>query len=930
MGHRRWATTPQSAWLKERFPQFRVAQNEGKTGEFMSSTAQEYFDTFFPGVVVPKKVLEEVAKAQKGNENATIGVVAVGEDGTQVDLLTRAKVRWWFYNRRIGKGRGKGGEDSLFNFTPKKAPKPQLYQTKQLTEVEVGADEQHTGDAGDKDDSEGDAGNKDEWAGAGDKDERDAGDKDEREADSKKVGENATPRKWLSFAIEVAIEFVEKASDEEKAAVEEHRAKHGVEHSGLELFGGLQVEGSPDSPATSADAQELRTRATAIQLAINDLPKVLQNVLDEIERKTGWVGTFMVGGPAPDTGKLMAMITHQGRTLNLGHNFGEATDKWRPVEEAFNKFLTSCYAPDARKKLTDAYHGRIDATAPTQLPSAADPSTTTSPASATLQRKSSDPLNHRSSSSSPADVGLPSNTSTTQGATAVNTATKKVGPSKVTDADAGEESESESQEEEESYDDFVERQRAKAHARMVELGLQQAATAMNEEMAAAAGRQKKRTPRAKNDPTKKPAGTRPQTRSATTAANTPTVTSTPGSQSATPAVTTASPAPAPVAASLNPGASTSSQSTDSGVSTPDSATAATFPSAAAAAERSIDARIPDPISTLSPTSIGSDRSPAAPQASAATALSEQAAGQAFDPTRSIGSQPQAFQGIPTTRAAAPPSSPNPPAQPLSVVTPVSANANANAPGPVPLVHETGQALVSTRGGASGTSQASTSPPSNPSAVSGKDAFSVPFNLFDADAPPYVKDALQYFKLIEGGGSVFAELVEYWQVFEASRAYPSGNKPDQRLPTRLRPPEIREWMQVGRSYENLPCITPRVFGQAWKDWWTSLQPSSRVDGDTPWPLLRVEPVDCAEWDVLWRAGPNGFFLVVLSLAWWLWAVSENEEEEAEGGMTLEEVKEAVSDVLWVFRLALASSVGGQKRPGDALDESATPNKRTRVE
>ena len=41
---------------------------------------------------------------------------------------------------------------------------------------------------------------------------------------------------------------------------------------------------------------------------INDLPKVLKNVLEEIEKKLGWVGTIVVGGPSPDTGKLMAMM----------------------------------------------------------------------------------------------------------------------------------------------------------------------------------------------------------------------------------------------------------------------------------------------------------------------------------------------------------------------------------------------------------------------------------------------------------------------------------------------------------------------------------------------------------------------------------------------------------------------------------------------
>ena len=48
-----------------------------------------------------------------------------------------------------------------------------------------------------------------------------------------------------------------------------------------------------------------------------------------------------------------------------------------------------------------------------------------------------------------------------------------------------------------------------------------------------------------------------------------------------------------------------------------------------------------------------------------------------------------------------------------------------------------------------------------------------FNIVDDHAAPYVKDALGYFKFIQGGGRKFDEMVELWQKFEQAAGYPSG-------------------------------------------------------------------------------------------------------------------------------------------------------------
>lgn len=142
------------------------------------------------------------------------------------------------------------------------------------------------------------------------------------------------------------------------------------------------------------------------------------------------------------------------------------------------------------------------------------------------------------------------------------------------------------------------------------------------------------------------------------------------------------------------------------------------------------------------------------------------------------------------------------------------------------------------------------------------------------------------------------------------------------------------MKVSCDYDNIPVIEPKTFGCAWKAWWVSLQPSCRLSANEQWPLIHIKLDDVKEWDPLWCAGPCGIFLVVLSLAWWLWAVSEN-EEEAEDGVTLSDVQEAVSDVLWVLRLAVPSLLPAQPTIQKRLhpvedEESSVPTKRVRSE
>jgi len=73
----------------------------------------------------------------------------------------------------------------------------------------------------------------------------------------------------------------------------------------------------------------------------------------------------------------------------------------------------------------------------------------------------------------------------------------------------------------------------------------------------------------------------------------------------------------------------------------------------------------------------------------------------------------------------------------------------------------------------------------------------------------------------------------------------------------------------------------------------MQPDCRQEkGKAPWPPSKVLP-PMNEWKRLTRAGPNGFFLIVLTLAWWADTIAKTLAPY------YAEFKIAVDDVLWVL-------------------------------
>ncbi|KAH9894842.1 hypothetical protein C8Q73DRAFT_645790, partial [Cubamyces lactineus] len=190
-------------------------------------------------------------------------------------------------------------------------------------------------------------------------------------------------------------------------------------------------------------------------------------------------------------------------------------------------------------------------------------------------------------------------------------------------------------------------------------------------------------------------------------------------------------------------------------------------------------------------------------------------------------------------------------------------------------------------------------------------------------PPWMNDALAYFALIDGGDE-WKQLVKEWVGFERALGFPHGQEAQNRLPTELRPAEVRIWMKNHRSYEKIAPIRSAQFAVEWKDWWRHLQPSLRLPQEGMWPLPRVTPVDPDEWDALCRGGNNGFFLIVLTLAWWISACHVEEQP-------LDDVLQAVEDVLWVCLTLRAGRTAhnGKRRANDVGKSEKPPSKRVRV-
>ncbi|OJT15786.1 hypothetical protein TRAPUB_4058, partial [Trametes pubescens] len=333
MGRPSWASDEQTEWLWDRHDMFLAARRDtdpdtDTVSNFMTKTHQLFFDEF-PLCADPLEPSPD------------------GQVPTREERIAKREhqIYWWFWNRRFKKksDRKAAHAGRFLGLVPKRARALQpyqaymhLYKEKIMPEIS------------------------------------------DRYAEYKaELPEGEEPTKWWPFCMEQVKKLLENETDAVKAEVETKRkaAKTGVDWDVI-----FNADHDDDAvPITHEQALQM-------QSIIDNLPKVLQDLLKNVEKQASWKGCVLVGGPLPESGKLTVLCVHQGRTCNLGNNFPQASDAWSAVEEAFSKFIANCFPGDAAQRLADAFNaipetaGSEQVTQDTPTP----PSTSNSSAAASI------------------------------------------------------------------------------------------------------------------------------------------------------------------------------------------------------------------------------------------------------------------------------------------------------------------------------------------------------------------------------------------------------------------------------------------------------------------------------------------------------------------------------------------------------------------
>ncbi|KAI0640520.1 hypothetical protein C8Q79DRAFT_1079413 [Trametes meyenii] len=188
-----------------------------------------------------------------------------------------------------------------------------------------------------------------------------------------------------------------------------------------------------------------------------------------------------------------------------------------------------------------------------------------------------------------------------------------------------------------------------------------------------------------------------------------------------------------------------------------------------------------------------------------------------------------------------------------------------------------------------------------------------------DTPEWIVTAKTYLDTVSDDPR-WKDCVSQWLEFEKTMGYPRENQsPTARLSAKNRPIQVRQWLQNCRNYDTVPSLGKVTeYGTVWRLWWTTLQPDARPRTDSN-GLTRKRLAPDA-WEPLKRAGPNGLFIPLISLAWWVKA-SASDSLEVESAFTM------VEDFGWVLlQLIGESSKGGEGEDGAS---SERPKKRPKV-
>jgi hypothetical protein len=113
---------------------------------------------------------------------------------------------------------------------------------------------------------------------------------------------------------------------------------------------------------------------------------------------------------------------------------------------------------------------------------------------------------------------------------------------------------------------------------------------------------------------------------------------------------------------------------------------------------------------------------------------------------------------------------------------------------------------------------------------------------------------------------------------------------QKLPTKLRPKEISEWIK-SKKKDSVPSLKPGEYGNRFMGWWEKMQPSWRTTGLQAGRTLFRDVPTGETWEVLKKGGTAGIYIVVMGLSWWVIA------QRAEIDVNAWSV---VDDLMWVIQ------------------------------
>lgn len=111
----------------------------------------------------------------------------------------------------------------------------------------------------------------------------------------------------------------------------------------------------------------------------------------------------------------------------------------------------------------------------------------------------------------------------------------------------------------------------------------------------------------------------------------------------------------------------------------------------------------------------------------------------------------------------------------------------------------------------------------------------------------------------------------------------------------RPEDIHHWIKKHRRPKDMPDITPYFdkFVDGWQKWWAGLHTRSSEGDEPDYPEMK-------------KAGPNGIFLLILSLVWWGCAATEK------GEVKMDEWRATVGELTATVKKFNAQKPTGPKR------------------